>query len=43
MLVGLPDEAARVYMKNHLVKSAEKCFKQILQGCKGDEKSKKYI
>lgn len=30
-------------MKNHLVRSAEKCFKQILQGLNGDEKAKKYI
>lgn len=30
-------------MKNHLIRSAEKCFKQILQGYNGDEKAKKYI
>jgi tetratricopeptide (TPR) repeat protein len=39
----LPDEAAKIYQKNHLVKSAEKCFKQILQTLNGDDKAKLYI
>lgn len=30
-------------MKNHLVRSAEKCFKQVLLGLNGDDKAKKYI
>lgn len=30
-------------MKNHLVRSAEKCFKQVLLKLHGDEKAKKYI
>ena len=43
LVIGLPDEAARIYQKNHLVKSAEKCFKQILQEYHGDDKANKYI
>lgn len=43
LVIGLPDEAVRIYQKNHLVKSAEKCFKQILQNYHGDEKAKAYI
>jgi hypothetical protein len=42
-VVNLPEEAANIYQKNHLVKSAEKCFKQILQSYHGDDKAKKYI
>lgn len=36
LVIGLPEEAVRIYQKNHLVKSVEKCFKQILQGSHGD-------
>lgn len=43
LVIGLPDEAAKIYQKNHLMKSAEKCFKQILQDFHGDEKANKYI
>jgi tetratricopeptide (TPR) repeat protein len=42
-VIGLPDEAVLIYQKNHLVKSAEKCFKQILQEYHGDDKAKKYM
>lgn len=42
-MIGLPDEAARIYQNNHLIKSVEKCFKQILQDFHGDEKANKYI
>jgi tetratricopeptide (TPR) repeat protein len=43
LVIGLPDEAALIYQKNHLVKSAEKCFKQILQEHHGDDKANKYM
>lgn len=42
-MVGLADEAAKIYQKNHLVKSAERCFKQILQNFHGNDKANKYI
>ena len=43
LAISLPEEAARIFMKNHLVRSAEKCFKQVLMTLNGDEKAKKYI
>lgn len=43
LVIGLPDEAIRIYQKNHLVKSAEKCFKQIVQSVHGDAKATQFI
>ena len=34
--INLPEVAAKIFMKNHLVRSAEKCFKQVLLGLNGD-------